>query len=147
MRLSHVLNVLPFNTMPQLYHSASSRGQMLRNLLCNFVALHPEEFLCYLHPLLSETQWDRVKEGWITTLVLYNDKEKRQDLNQLITDVATESANLNLIVQEEKGGPFKVYTYGDPRENRFVFVRDTESEVVCLCEEIDSGNAVIIQVF
>jgi hypothetical protein len=111
--------------------------------------LHPEEFLCYLHPFLSDTQWDRVKESWITTLVLYNyedDDEKRQDLNQLITDTATDSDTLNLIMQEEKGGPFKVYTYGAPTENRFVFVRDTEDEVVYLCEEIDSSNTLVVLV-
>ena len=32
------------------------------------------------------------------------------------------------------------------RDNRFVFVRQNEKEVVYLCEEIDSGNAFIVQV-
>lgn len=135
--------------MPSIAHLTASRGNQLRNLLCNFVALEPEEFLSYLFPQLSETQWDRVKESWPTTLVLYNyedDEEKHQDLTQLVTDVATDSDNVNLILQEEKGGPFKVHTYGEPRANRFVFVRQTENEVVYLCKEIDSGNTLIVQV-
>ncbi len=135
--------------MSQTHHLSIQRGKQLRELLCNFVALDPQEFLCTLYSMLSEAQWDRVKESWPTILLLYNydtDREKNEDLTQLITDVATESDHINLILQESKGGPFKVFTYGNPKDNRFIFVRDTDSEVAYLCEEIDSGNTLVIQV-
>jgi hypothetical protein len=130
--------------MPFFPHLTVTKDTEKRDLLAKFVTLDSDNFLMYLYPLLSETQWDRVKEEFIQTLIIYGDYDNDESINQLICDTATDTDNLNLVVQAEKGGMFQVYTHGAPKDNRFIFVRVDEEEVKSLSKEI-GGSAVVVQ--
>lgn len=130
--------------MPFFPHLTVTSNSEKRELLSKFITLDSDDFLTYLYPLLSETQWDRVKEEYIQTLIIYGVYNKDEAINQLICDTATDTDNLTLIIQAEKGGILQVYTYGAPKDNRFVFVRIGEQEVKSLYEEL-GGSAVVVR--
>jgi hypothetical protein len=109
-------------------------------LLLKFITLDTEAFLAYLFPLLSEAQWDRVQESELQSIIIYGHggEGKTKVVEQMIGDVAADGDNLNLVLQQEKGGLFQVFTYGRPDDTRFVFVRLGEKEVVELEEQLAS---------
>jgi hypothetical protein len=130
--------------MPFFPHLTVTSNSEKRELLSKFLTLDSDDFLTYLYPLLSETQWDRVKEEYIQTLIIYGVYNKDEPINQLICDTATDTDNLNMIVQAEKGGILQVYTYGAPKDNRFIFVRVDEEEVKSISKEL-GGSAVVVR--
>lgn len=132
--------------MPFFPHLTVKKDAEKRELLSKFVTLNSDDFLSYLYPLLSETQWDRIKEEFIQTIIIYGyyPEGKAVDVTQMITDSATDADNLNLIVQQEKGGMFQVYTYGAPIDNHFVFVRLGEEEARSVYKEL-GRSAIIIR--
>ena len=117
-----------------------------RDLLRKFITLDPEAFLMYLHPLLTETQWDRVQEEWPQSLILYGEggTGKTHTIEEMTRTAHEYTDNLNLIIQQEKKGLIQVYTYGAPKENRFVFVRNSWQEAKSLSEEL-GGSAILVQ--
>lgn len=130
--------------MPFFPHLTVKKDAEKRTFLAKFVTLNSDDFLTYLYPLLSETQWDRVKEEIIQTLIIYRGCHMDESINQLICNTATETDNLNLILQAEKGGMFQVYTYGAPKDDRFVFVRMGEEEAQSLSKEL-GRSALVVQ--
>ena len=104
-------------------------------LLLAFVTLNHDDFLSYIYPLLSDTQWDRVKEEELQSIIIYGHGDKTTVMNELLGDLAKESDNINLILQQEKGGLLQAFTYGCPDDNKFIFVRVGEKEVLELSEQ------------
>jgi hypothetical protein len=119
-------------------HLSVTKHEEKVELLLKFITLDTEAFLAYLFPLLSEAQWDRVQESELQSIIIYGHggEGKTKVVEQIIGDVAADGDNLNLVLQQEKGGPFQVFTYGQPRDNKFVFVRLGEKEVMELEEQL-----------
>jgi Cdc6-like AAA superfamily ATPase len=114
-------------------------------LLSAFITLSHDEFLGYIYPLLSETQWDRVKEEELQSIILYGHggEGKTAVINEILGDIVKESDNLNLILQQEKGGLLQVFTYGRSDDNKCIFVRLGEKEVLELSKQI--GGVIIVR--
>jgi hypothetical protein len=131
--------------MPFRPHLSVTKHAEKVDLLLKFISLDTEKFLSYLYPLLSDTQWDRVKEEMLQSIIIYGHggEGKTTVVNQMIGDIATESDNLNLILQQEKAGLFQVFTYGRPIDNKFVFVRLGEQEVQELADNL--GGVLIVR--
>jgi hypothetical protein len=131
--------------MPFRPHLTVTKHAEKVDLLLKFISLGSDEFLSFLYPLLSETQWDRVKEEQLQSIIIYGHggEGKTKVINQIIGDVAAEHDNLNLILQQEKAGLFQVFTYGRPDDNKFIFVRLGEEEVQELADNL--GGVLIVR--
>jgi hypothetical protein len=127
-------------------HLTVSDAAVKRELVRKFMALEPEEFLSYLYPIMSESEWDRVKENWITTLILAGSATASAQplVAQLITDTATDTDHMNLVIQEDKGERFQVFTFGDPKYTRFLFMRSKQEDAAVFSKQLCDYNTMIV---
>ena len=128
--------------MPFFPHLTVTKHADKLQLLLKFISSDFDEFLTYLYPLLSETQWDRVKEEILQSIIIYG--VGGEGKTHVVNELTNSAQDVNLIVQREKGGMFQVYTDGDPASNHFVFVRIGEEEVKALYEEL-GGSALVVR--
>lgn len=128
--------------MPFFPHLTVTKHSDKLQLLQKFISSDFDEFLTYLYALLSETQWDRVKEEILQSIIIYGIGGEGK--NHVVNEVTNSAQHVNLIVQREKGALFQVYTDGDPASNHFVFVRIGEEEANALYEEL-GGSALVVR--
>jgi hypothetical protein len=105
-------------------------------LLTRFLEQDQEKLLTFLYSVMSETQWDRVKEEQFESLILYGNGAEGK--TKCIYEAVNASDNVHVIVQYEMRGPFCAFTFGAPSHHRYIFERQDKKEAFELEEQIQA---------
>jgi hypothetical protein len=105
-------------------------------LLTRFLEQDQEKLLTFLYSVMSETQWDRVKEEQFESLILYGNGGEGK--SKCIYEALNASDNVHVIVQYEMRGPFCAFTFGAPSHHRYIFERQNQKEAFELEEQIQT---------